>query len=273
MGLFDGTWGAVTAPEGDAVPASVLDPYKSGAGVNLDGLSPVFQEKLNDALTNMPPNLRATIKINSGFRPPQEQAAILARHLRANGIPVNQETLSRGLPGTVAGVVFDANGNLVGSKSMHARGAAVDVDGSPEAIKWLHANSGRYGFENPLNLRSSDPNHFQLPRGTVPLDPNQPQIAQDTPFAASQATQPTLPFSSRLLAAIQNMRSDQSPSAPPAAPNQGTPQAEPTTQQKLQGVARAMQNNNKLPQLAPVEMPAAPQLSPITFQRNALFGQ
>jgi hypothetical protein len=181
MGLFDGTWGAVSAPASDIVPvSSVLDPYKSGSGVNLDGLQPGFQNGLNAALSDMPANLRATVKINSGFRPPEEQRDIVARFLRQRGIPVNQETLSRGLPGTAAGVVFDDNGNLVGSKSRHAQGAAVDINAAPEAMRWLYENSPRYGFENPFSLRRSDPVHFQLSGGAVPLAAN-PQSTPTPP--------------------------------------------------------------------------------------------
>ena len=152
---------AVSAP---AKPSSNYLTQVSGQS-NIKDLKPEFSGGVNAALADMPDNLRSTVKVDSGFRPPEEQAEILERHLRDRGIPVNRATMERGIPGTVAGVIFDSDGNLVGSKSQHANGAAVDIEGSPAAMQWLHANSSRYGFENPAGLRGSDPGHFQMTTG------------------------------------------------------------------------------------------------------------
>ena len=151
-----------------AVPVNdFLNPYSSVGSSRIDALHPGLQSGLQQALTDMPPSLRSTVKITSAYRSPEDQANILRRWLTERGMPVNSETLSRGFPGQAAGVVVDENGNVVGSKSRHAQGAAVDINASPDAMQWLYANSGRYGFENPSGLRRSDPVHFQLSDGSA----------------------------------------------------------------------------------------------------------
>jgi len=184
MGLYDGLQDAFQLPEGDstAVPVNAyLQPYSRVEGSRIDALQPGFQSGLERALSDMPENLRSSVHIDSAYRSPQDQAAILRRMLPQHGLPVNASTLTRGLPGLAAGVDVDANGNVVGSHSRHAQGAAVDIDASPEAMRWLYANSGRYGFENPSSLRGSDPGHFQL---LNPGDGGGTQYASAAPSSA-----------------------------------------------------------------------------------------
>ena len=153
----------------------------AGKTVNFEGMKPEVMDRVAAMLQAMPEPLRNTVRITSGFRDPQTQADIVARKLRERGLPVTREALERGLPGIAAGVVIGPDGSVVGTKSRHGRGEAVDIHGSPEALAWLHANSERFGMINPPSIRASDPVHFQM-HGA----PSEQITVQATPLTARE---------------------------------------------------------------------------------------
>lgn len=157
-------FGGVPPAESDAMPVNaLLQPYSDVSEDRIDALRPELQRGLERALQDMPPELRQTLRITSGYRSPQDQYDILVRRFRAMGRPITPATLARGIPGYVAGVDVDANGVPISSHSQHANKVAVDINGSPAALNWLHHRGpAEYGFENPTYLRDTDPVHFQL---------------------------------------------------------------------------------------------------------------
>lgn len=163
MTVFDFGSG-VPRPDSGVVPVNaLLQPYSDVSEERIDALRPELQRGLEQALQDMPPELRKSVRITSGYRSPQDQYDILTRRFRAMGRPVTPATLARGIPYHVAGVDVDANGNPVRSHSQHANRAAVDIDGSDAALHWLHEQGpAKYGFENPSYLRATDRGHFQL---------------------------------------------------------------------------------------------------------------
>jgi hypothetical protein len=161
-----------TAPEQPAQSSvDYLAPYAGKS--NIKDLNPDFRQRVVSALSDMPENLRSTIRI-TGYRNDQEQHDAIVRHLRAAGMPVTQANLERGIPGVVAGLDFNPDGSYT-SRSRHSvkgengdpSGEAVDITGSDAAMAWLHRKGfgTQYGFENPANLRGSDPVHFQMTGG------------------------------------------------------------------------------------------------------------
>jgi hypothetical protein len=139
---------------------------------SISGMQPALVQRLQMMLTTAPPEIQAALRIQSGYRSPETQAALYQAALGKYGSP---EVARRWVapPG----------------HSEHNMGNAADLAfGSPAALKWAHDNAGQFGLAFPL---SNENWHIEVAgaRGGHPADV---QMASAAP--AQAAPTPTGPI-------------------------------------------------------------------------------
>lgn len=108
----------------------------------VSGMDRQFRAGLGAMLAAAPENIRASIKIGSGYRSSQRQAELWDEALKKYGSP---EAARKWVapPG----------------RSQHNHGNAADLKyGSDEAKAWVHANAGKFGLNFPLG---NEPWHIE----------------------------------------------------------------------------------------------------------------
>jgi len=114
-----------------------LSEYAIGGATRPDaltGFNPDFSAALEKMLMSAPPEIRAQLKIASGYRSPQIQADLYKKAVAQYGSE-------------------DAARHWVAppGKSQHNHGMAADLRYlDPAALDWAHKNAGTYGLAFPL---------------------------------------------------------------------------------------------------------------------------
>jgi len=118
------------------------------------GMQPEFSAALTRLFENAPPEIRASLRVSSGFRSPERQGELYDAALRKYGSP---EAARKWVapPG----------------RSQHNHGDAADLKFlDPAALAWAHENAGKFGLAFPL---SNENWHVELAgaRGGHPAAP------------------------------------------------------------------------------------------------------
>lgn len=147
----------------DAASADFLQARAVGRGVRLEGISPVFADRLHVALRDAEAATGETGRIESLKRTTAEQAELYRRYQAGQG----------GLAAPPG-------------KSRHEAGEAADIP-SGKVLDFLHQNAAKYGLEFlPGNAFTKDPGHIQMAAGQVQL-PGGPNVTR-IDFGADNAT-------------------------------------------------------------------------------------
>jgi LAS superfamily LD-carboxypeptidase LdcB len=135
----------------------------NGRPTTVTGLHPAFRSSLTQMFASAPPQVQQSLRIASGYRPPEHQADLFGKKiLNTMGPQAYQRWQSlvqaKGVIG--AGEAFRPEARAAGvtkwvappGASNHQKGNAVDLKYlSPEATKWAHANAGKYGLRFPMS--------------------------------------------------------------------------------------------------------------------------
>jgi hypothetical protein len=101
---------------------------------SFSGMDPTFNSQLQQLFMNAPEDVRSGLRVKSGFRSVDRQAALFADAIKKYG----SESAARkwvAPPG----------------RSYHNKGNAADLDyASPAAREYAHANAAKYGLNFPL---------------------------------------------------------------------------------------------------------------------------
>jgi hypothetical protein len=159
-------------------------------GVDWTDVQPKLRSAIGEMVAAAPPEIRAGMKIESGFRTLKQQEDAWRRYQEG-------KISLAARPG----------------HSMHEVGLAVDWDfSSPAASKWAHDNAGKFGLVFPLGSR--DPDHMQLAGSIGPPAHPQGGVAL-TRFAAASPPESGL---GSLLASAPPPRDFTEAAAAPSAP-------------------------------------------------------
>jgi hypothetical protein len=141
---------------------------RARTGARVEGLNPVFADRLTQAAQDYERETGGTAQFESLKRTTAEQAEIYRRHLQ--------------MPGGVA-----AHPAAPPGSSRHEIGEAGDITDGPFQ-QWMHRNGDRYGLEFPVR---NDPGHVQLAAGNVtPLR----QQEQAPPVRSTTPAYPRIPY-------------------------------------------------------------------------------
>jgi len=121
-------------------------PYLIGGGMRPDamtGLADPFELALRSLYENAPPDVRANLRITSGYRSPETQEKLWSDAVAKYGDEeIADNWVAR--PG----------------QSNHNHGGAVDLNYmDPAAKEWVHANAGKFGLNFPMKW---EPWHIEL---------------------------------------------------------------------------------------------------------------
>jgi hypothetical protein len=122
-------------------------------GNGVAGLSPAYVSSLARLLAAMPSQHLAQLEIASAHRSGAYQAELHQRHLQGGPLaaPPGQSRHEFG-----EAVDFAPRGGYANARNNPAYQAA---------LRWLYANSERFGLVNPRSIRRNDPHHFELVPG------------------------------------------------------------------------------------------------------------
>ncbi len=180
--------------------ASILVGGAAGRPDSISGMQPALVQRLQTLMDTAPPDIRAALHINSGYRSPQIQAALYQAALGKYGSP---EAARRWVapPG----------------HSQHGEGNAADLQfGSDAARDWVHQNAAGFGLNFPL---SNENWHIELAGARGGHPPNiqmasAPAQAAPQPIAALFTTDAQAPTQAVVPPAVAAGLA----SPPPAAP-------------------------------------------------------
>jgi hypothetical protein len=166
---------------------AALTPGKDASHVS--GLSGDFQGRLSRMFSEMPPELRGQMRINSGARSVERQAQLYADAVRKYGSP------------TAARKWVAPPG-----RSRHNHGVAADLHYGNDAVReWAHQNASKYGLRFPMG---HEPWHVEPDNARGAVDPNNAgtmmaqNVKQRIGTGTAGGVMPAAPGMDRLKAAL-----------------------------------------------------------------------
>lgn len=110
---------------GNAVP---------GAASSVDRVHPEFSNRINNMVSNMPPDLASQFQISSGFRDADRENQVYQTQHQGQSIPTD---------------------------SYHSHGMAVDINRNPQVQQWISQNGSKYGVGFTLANTPNEDNHLE----------------------------------------------------------------------------------------------------------------
>lgn len=190
-------------------------PYLIGGGMRPDamtGLADPFELALRNLYENAPPDVRANLRITSGYRSPEVQEKLWSDAVAKYGDEeIADNWVAR--PG----------------QSNHNHGGAVDLNYmDPAAKEWAQANAGKFGLNFPMKW---EPWHIELSGG----QPAQAEAQKGLlpPVEDAEAEEKKNPYA-LLGKALMDVPQAEAPQIQPRQVAQYTPQKRDTLSPYLQ---------------------------------------